>query len=207
MFLSMRKLLMSVVCLGLTAIPLFAQVSGRITGAVVDPSENVISGAEVTLVNERTSETLNITSNPNGVFVFPNVPPGMYTIAVRFQGFSTYEKTNLILNANQSLALGYIPLAVGTLTEKITVVAEGAQVQTDTSNQTALLSSKQLDGLMSRGRDIVSLMTVLPGVSQNTTQRLAGRQLGHGDAQYAGDAQPLEQRSFWMGSPVPISTC
>ncbi len=187
----MRKLLMSVVCLGLTAIPLFAQVSGRITGAVVDPSENVISGAEVTLVNERTSETLNITSNPNGVFVFPNVPPGMYTIAVRFQGFSTYEKTNLILNANQSLALGNIPLAVGTLTEKITVVAEGAQVQTDTSNQTALLSSKQLDGLMSRGRDIVSLMTVLPGVTQNASSDSLGGNWGTGTPNMQG------MRSHW----------
>lgn len=188
---SMRKHVLSFAVLCLLATPLAAQVSGRITGTVVDPSENVIGGAEVTLMNERTGETLGTTTNQAGLFVFPNVQPGTYTVRVQFQGFNTYEKTNLVLNANQSLALGNITLAVGTVTEKITVVAQGAQVQTDTSNQTALLTSNQLGGLMSRGRDIVSLMTVLPGVTQNATSDSLGGNWGTGTPNMQG------MRSHW----------
>ncbi len=83
------------------------------------------------------------------------------------EGFSVHERRGLVVNANQSVTLGDIALAVGAVTEKIEVVSQGALVQTDNSGQTSLLSSNQLSGLMQRGRDVVALLTVLPGVSQN----------------------------------------
>jgi len=170
---------------------LHAQVSGRITGTVVDPTDNLITGAEVTLVNERTGETSTAMSGGAGAFVFPNVPASTYTIRIKSSGFSTYESTGLVLNANQSLALGNVKLALGTVTEKVTVEAQGAVVQTDTSNQTALLTTSQLGGLMSRGRDIVSLMTVLPGVTQNVSSDSLGGNWGTGTPNMQG------MRSHW----------
>ncbi|MDX2153177.1 MAG: carboxypeptidase-like regulatory domain-containing protein [Bryobacteraceae bacterium] len=151
----------------LTAASLWAQVSGRMSGTVIDPSGNVIVGAEVTVTNEGTGETATTKSGELGQFLFPNVLPGTYTLRVKMNGFTTHERTNLVVNANQSLTLGDISLTVGSVTETVSVVAQGATVQTDTTGQTALLSSNQLSGLMQRGRDIVALMTVLPGVSQN----------------------------------------
>ena len=155
-----------------------AQVSGRITGTVVDPTENVVPGAKITLINERTGESAVTVSNPTGAFVFPNVPASSYTVRVEAAGFSSFEKSGLVLNANQSLALGTVPLAIGTVSEKVTVEAQGASVQTDSSNTTALLTTNQLGGLMSRGRDIVALMTVLPGVTQNASSDALGGNWG-----------------------------
>ena len=151
-----------------------AQVSGRITGSVVDSSGGVIAKAAITLTNERTGEVATSATNETGAFVFPTVPPSEYTIRVKAQGYSTLERTGLILSANQILALGNLQLAVGNVTETVTVTA-GASVDLDTSGQNALVTDKQLGGLMSRGRDIVSLTTVLPGVSQNAG---AGGSLG-----------------------------
>jgi Carboxypeptidase regulatory-like domain len=168
-----------VVALSLTGLtfvggPVRAQVSGRITGTVMDPSGSVIHKAAITLTNDRTGEVLAGETNESGGFVFPTVPPSSYTVRVKAQGYSVLEKTGLILSANQVLALGNLQLAVGNVSETVTVTA-GALVELDTSGQNALVTDKQLGGLMSRGRDIVSLTTVLPGVSQNAG---AGGSLG-----------------------------
>ncbi|HYO84071.1 MAG TPA: Plug domain-containing protein, partial [Bryobacteraceae bacterium] len=81
-------------------------------------------------------------------------------------GFSVYEKTGLVLNANQTLALGQLQLSIGAVTETVKVTAEGAMVQIDSSDQNSVLTTQQMAGLMSRGRDPVSLLRILPGVSQ-----------------------------------------
>ncbi len=139
-----------------------AQVSGRITGTVADPTGNVVNNAAITLTNVRTGEVLTVTTNESGAFVFPTVPPSSYTVLVKSQGYRTLERTGLILSANQTLALGYLQLDVGNVTETVTVTA-GAAVELDTSGQNALVTDKQLGGLMSRGRDITAAFAA-PGV-------------------------------------------
>ncbi len=177
-----RLLARPVTCLALFTLlllsPAAAQVSGRVSGSVLDQSGNVVIGAEVTLANERTGESAATRTGDLGAFLFPNVIPGSYSVRVEMQGFRAQELTNLVVSANQSLTLGDITLAVGAVTEKISVVAQGAMVQTDNSGQAAMLSGNQLSGLMQRGRDVVSLMTVLPGVSQNSGSDALGGNWG-----------------------------
>jgi len=162
----------------LTCSPAWSQISGRVTGNVTDPSGNVIVGADVNLQNEGTSEAQTAQTNESGFFSFPNVTPAAYTVRVQSAGFSVYERRNIILSANQLLSLGNIQLAVGTVTETITVEATGATVETERSGNSSVLTSNQLSGLMSRGRDVVSLMTVLPGASQNVDSDALGGNWG-----------------------------
>ena len=168
------------VVLGLVSllVPLLAQVSGRLSGNVIDQSGNVIIGARATLISAGTGESSQARSNDLGTFLFPNVLPGTYTLRVEMDGFTVHERTGLVVSANQSLTLGNIMLNVGAVTEKVSVVARGATVQTDNSGQASLLSSNQLSGLMQRGRDVVALMTVLPGVSQNSSSDALGGNWG-----------------------------
>ncbi len=162
----------------IASLPLAGQVSGRVGGNVVDPTGNAIVGAEATLINQGTGETAATKSNEIGAFLFPNVLPGTYTLRVRMDGFSVHERSNLVVSANQSLTLGNVTLAIGTVSEKIEVVAQGATVQTDNSGQASVLSSNQLSGLMQRGRDVVALLTVLPGVTQNASSDALGGNWG-----------------------------
>ncbi|MGH9633116.1 MAG: carboxypeptidase regulatory-like domain-containing protein, partial [Bryobacteraceae bacterium] len=175
----------------LAATTLLAQTAGRITGTVVDPTQNVVVGAEITLINEGTGQTSATQSNNTGAFIFPNALAGTYTVRVQAPGFSVLERSRQVLNAGESLALGDLELAVGTVSEKVTVEAQGTVVQTDSSNQTAVLTTSQLGGLMSRGRDIVSLMTVLPGVTQNASSDSLGGNWGTGTPNMQG------MRSHW----------
>ncbi len=183
--------LATLLCAAVICSPAQAQVSGRITGTVVDPSGSIVVGAAITLVNERTGDVRTAESNETGSFVFPNVPPSSYSVLVQAKGFTALEKTSLVLSANQSLALGNLQLAVGNLTDTVTVAAAGATVDTDTSGQTAVITAEQLGGLMTKGRDIVSLMTVLPGVSQNASSDSVGGNWGTGTPNMQG------LRSHW----------
>ena len=140
-------------------------VSGSISGSVADPSDQAITGAKVTLINERTGEERTVVSNEAGAFNFPALQPGNYTLRVEQQGFRRVERKGLVLVANNRLSLGNIQLVVGAVTETVQITAQGAGVQLASSETSALLSAKQLDLTQAKGRDVVSLLRVLPGVS------------------------------------------
>ncbi len=140
-------------------------VTGSISGSVTDASGSAIAGAKVTVINERTGEARAAQSNDAGAFNFPALQPGAYTIRVERQGFRGLERKNLILTANDKLSLGDLELQIGQLSETVQIAAEGSLVKTASSENSALLSAKQLDLQQAKGRDVVSLLRVLPGVS------------------------------------------
>jgi hypothetical protein len=119
--------------------------TGTMTGRVVDPSANVIAGAPVTLMSESTSEVRKTTTNETGEFTFAAVPPGAYSITVAQQGFQKFQRTGLIVSTNERASIGDIMLTLGTLAEQITVTTEGALVATGSSENSALITSTQLD--------------------------------------------------------------
>jgi len=151
--------------LGIT-ISLIAQTtSAQIDGIVVDPSASVVVGAKVTVQNQATLESRTVTTNETGVFVFPALVPGTYTIKVEATGFKTVEQSGIVLTANERRSVGSIRLTIGTTTESVTVEAQAVQVQTASAENSAVMSPTQLAQIGTRGRDVISLLRLLPGVS------------------------------------------
>jgi hypothetical protein len=70
-----------------------------------------------------------------------------------------------VLTANEHLAVGELAMKVGEMSETVTTVAEGTPVQTESTEHSALLSSKQLELISQRGRDVTTLLKILPGVA------------------------------------------
>src|SRR6266508_501504 len=139
-------------------------VTGSISGTVMDASGNAIAGATVRLINERTNDARVLTTNESGDFRFTAVLPGIYTIKVEQKGFSAFERRGNVLTANEHLAVGELAMKVGEMSETVTTVAEGTPVQTESTEHSALLSSKQLELISQRGRDVTTLLKILPGV-------------------------------------------
>ncbi len=162
-----RGLLAALVLFGATAVTASAQsVSGAFSGTVVDDTNQVLVGATVTLLDERSSTIVRtLTTGTNGSFVIDAVQPGVYTIKVELDGFRTLERQHIDLPAGERRPLGNLTLSVGGMTETVTAVAEGSFVQTTSSDRSALLSSQQIDQLAVRGRDPISLLKTLPGVA------------------------------------------
>ena len=139
-------------------------ITGSISGSVKDSSNLAIVGASATLISTATTAEITVTSNEQGDFTFAAVEPGTYTLRLKYQGFKTLERPALILSASEHLALGALALEVGSAEQTITVTAEGARVETGSSERSAQLTASQIDNLEVKGRNITSMMKLMPGV-------------------------------------------
>jgi hypothetical protein len=140
-------------------------ISGTISGTLVDPSGAVVPGAQVTLTNERTSETRNTVSSDAGEFVFTALQPGSFAVMAEKTGFRGFNRRGIVLTASERVGLGRIQLEVGELTNTVNVTLEGETVTTENADIAAGLTLNQLDNLTTKGRDVMNLLRTLPGVT------------------------------------------
>ena len=160
-----RPLLVPVLML-FALVPASAQTtSGSMSGSVIDAQDQVVPGADVTLTNEQTQEVRRSVTNEVGLFAFPALVPGPYTVRVELSGFRPIERRNNMVLANGRLEVPPLRLEVGTLAEAVTVSAVGEVVATTQTSHQALLDLKQVENLSIRGRDPVSFLKILPGVA------------------------------------------
>ena len=145
-------------------------ITGVILGTVKDSAGAVIPNAQVTLTNQQTRAAQTISSNEAGIFVFPSVLPGIYTVEVSMAGFRTHQVRDVGVTMNERRSLGEIVLQVGQLQERVEVMAEVTPVQTASSERSGLVTSTQLMNTAIRGRDFVSLLATLPGIYDENMQ-------------------------------------
>jgi len=141
-----------------------AQNTGSLSGTIIDSSGQIVPGAAITLTNEATADARSLTSNERGEFTFFAVPPGSYTVKVELPGFKPVDLRNNVLNASSQLDLGRLTLQVGNISEVVVVASSGTPVETTNSDYSGLLTSNQMSQMQTRGRDVMSLLKLLPGV-------------------------------------------
>jgi hypothetical protein len=159
-----RALALFTVLIMLPAARAAAQDTGIVTGTVVDASGQVLPGATVTLTNEATADVRTTASTERGEFTFRAVRPGRYAVAVELSGFRKFDQRNNVVNASSQLDLGAVKLEIGAMTEVVTVTAQGTVVETKNSDYSGLLTSTQIAQIQTKGRDVVNLLRLLPGV-------------------------------------------
>src|SRR5439155_9617849 len=92
--------------------------------------------------------------------------------------FETLLRTKVVLSANEGLALGDIALKTGQVTETVTVASEGQMVEKESSDLQARLTSDQISLISTKGRDITSLLRLIPGTSNNDDIEAVGEGFG-----------------------------
>ncbi|HEX4565193.1 MAG TPA: DUF2012 domain-containing protein, partial [Vicinamibacterales bacterium] len=160
------------------AAPAAAQDTGTVSGTVIDNSNQVVPGAAVLLINEATADNRATTTAGDGTFTFRAVPPGSYTVKIELTGFRTHEQKKTIVNASSRVDLGNLKLDVGNISEVVSVVAEGATIETKNSDYSGLLTSTQISQIQTRGRDVVNLLRLLPGVHYESDIEAMGDSFG-----------------------------
>ena len=153
-------------------------VSGSISGIVTDPNGAMVPGANVTLISEQTGDKRDQATNESGRFSFAAVQPGVYSIKIEHQGFETLLRKKVILSANEALALGEFALKTGQVTETVTVQSEGQVVEKESSDLTARLTADQIGLISTKGRDITSLLRLIPGTSNDDDIEAVGEGFG-----------------------------
>jgi hypothetical protein len=148
---------------------LIAGITATISGTVTDPTGAVVAGATVTATNVDTAVALSQTTNTQGVYSFPELPVGKYTIDVQKSGFKAYRQTGLVLDVNQALVVD-VPLEVGEVSEKVEVSSSALHVDTESTQMGEVITGKAMTDVPLVTRSYTDLLSLQPGVAQTASQ-------------------------------------
>jgi hypothetical protein len=145
----------------------FAQ-SGAIQGSIVDSQGNAVTNAKVKAIDETKGLVVRETqTEQDGSFRVMPLARGTYTLRAEAMGFKSLERKGLVLDAYQILSLGPLDLEVGEITSIVTVAAGQELVETATAQKSFVITSEQVTGVSTNGRDFRSLLRTLPGVTSS----------------------------------------
>jgi hypothetical protein len=140
------------------------QTNGIIQGTVADAAGAVVAGAEVTVVSDATSYQRTQTTGADGAYAFTELLPGPYHIKVTKQGFKTETQNGIDLHV-ASTAVVNVKLAIGSVSEALTVEANPIAVETTTATLGGITEGEQLRELPLNGLNFIGLTLLVPGAS------------------------------------------
>ena len=171
---SMHRVLLLIALIAAAAAP---PVSARaqqasITGRVVDSSHAALPGATVVVTNLATGIRTTVTTNGEGYYSLPLLPPGQYAIAVELTGFRSQTKSGVTLDVQQTARFDFT-LDLGNLSE--TVDVRTPLVDTQSSSLGHVIDNTRVRELPLNGRNPLELTRLTPGVTLLATAFLDTR--------------------------------
>jgi hypothetical protein len=149
----------SLICLPVA----YGQGRATLSGKIADAQQALIPGAKVTITQTSTGTRSATTSDAQGTYVFPSLPPSIYSISVSAGGFETYTETNIPLQADQSVTVD-VNLKAGGSTETVNVSSVAAQIDTTTGTLSNVIGEQSVGDLPLNGRNAALLTEETPGV-------------------------------------------
>jgi hypothetical protein len=169
---NLRTISLALLIAAFSAVAAWSQaVNSTVLGTVTDSTGAVVVGAKVTLTEANTNVSRNGQTNESGNFVFPDVPPGNYSITVEMTGFKKEQRRNISLLVNTTQRVD-IQLSPGNITETVEVTAAAPALQTesaDTGSKVDSVAVAELPVLVSN-RNYQALLALVPGTSPPTEQ-------------------------------------
>jgi hypothetical protein len=169
----MKRLLLTGSLAAAIAISCLAQSAQSIQGLVEDSSGAVVPGAKVTMTNIGTGIARNAETNTAGLYSFPLVQVGNYSLKVEHQGFKTETVTNIRVETAAQVRQDF-KLEVGAVTENVVVSTNTVQLNTENASVGGVIENKRIIDLPINGRNMVGLAVLVPGVQ-------FGERTGRGD--------------------------
>ena len=189
----------------LISVPLFAQsYHGEVRGLITDPSQAVISGAKVTLIDEARHVTRAAVSDGAGIYIFSRVDPASYKVSVEGAGFKRFERGGIEVGTQQSVTVD-VSLEVGDISQTVEVSAGTPLLDTTNgSTSTALEEQKLLDLPTSTGNGR-NQYTVI-NISQNVLPVIRGSGfIDQSDTSTVSIAGSPESTNQYLIDGVPIT--
>jgi hypothetical protein len=147
------------VCLAPSA---HAQGYGTIVGTITDPAGSVIPGAKITVVDQSTQLSRDVSANAQGYYVVPSLRPSVYSITVTAPSFAVFAEKNVTLLVDQSLTVD-VKMTLGRNVQTVSVQSNPVQVDTTTSTLSQVVEEKRIVDLPLNGRNPVDLALLVPG--------------------------------------------
>ena len=182
-----------------------AAQNGRITGIVVDESEDTPLTGAMILVNELIKGDV---ADAEGKFSFSDLPEATYTVSVEFMGYLSQER-KIHVERGRTVHV-YIPMKAEPLTlQQATVTAKSeARMVREQAMPVSVISMKQLQGTVS---DIQGILAKTVGVTIRSTggvgsaSRLSVRGLEGKRIGFFLDEAPMNDQSDFLDiNDIPV---
>jgi hypothetical protein len=150
--------------LALTASAALAQSNGAISGQVTDSSKAPVPGVRVLVTSVETGVQRSTTTNGDGEYTVPSLPPGNYIVTAELSGFKRSMAAPLKLDTT---ATARVDLVLSPQESKVAVevTATAPSLQTESSMTGGTVSGKELSDLPLQGRNSLELALTVAGVS------------------------------------------
>jgi hypothetical protein len=158
-----RKWFAFLLCALVSPLLLWSQTGlTSLRGTVTDSSGALLAGAEVSLENQATGFHLAHSTDQNGAYEFPQIPPGTYTISLTKAGFGKQVKRAELL-VSQPATINFA-LSVQAITETVEVSDIAQTINTTDATIGNAVSNSTIQALPLEGRNVPDLLSLQPGV-------------------------------------------
>jgi hypothetical protein len=146
--------------------------SGGLTGVVTDATGAVVIKATVTLRSNENGFSQSVTTNAEGVYRFPFLAPGSYTVSIEVPGFEATSRM-VAVSVGQTASVDF-RLKVGPANTMVAVTANVPLLQTENADGSTVFNASQITNLPNPGNDLTNVAQTAPGAVMNTQRIGAG---------------------------------
>jgi hypothetical protein len=161
------KLALALLALTLcAALPAAAQITGSISGSVLDEKGAAIPGATVTVRNTATNISRTTQTGEDGRYRLPNLPVGPYEVTVEVTNFAKYVQTGIQLQLNQDAVVD-AAMKAGGVSEVVSVTENASVLNTTNAEVSTRFDTRRVSELpLAPNRNVFNIALSAPGVSQ-----------------------------------------
>jgi len=142
----------------------FGQATTQLNGSVTDPTGATVAGVSITLTEPATGLQRTTTSNSAGLYQFLDIPPGTYKLEASAKGFANFSASNITLLVKLPSTVN-IKLQVGGVETSVTVQGEVPLINRTDASLGNVVQGEQIDELPIPDRNVVSMLSLQPGVA------------------------------------------
>src|SRR5581483_9240687 len=147
----------------LAAAPATAQITqGRLMGLVTDAQGAVLPGVTVTTTSPALIGQQTTVTQPDGRYLFPALPTGVYKVVFDLAGFRTFTRENISVAIGQTISID-AQLSLASLSENVTVAAAAPVVDVTSTKVGTDLKGEALIAVPN-STDVWGALSEAPGI-------------------------------------------
>ena len=156
-----------------------------IVGTVTDPAGAALPNVKISITNLESGVVRSIQTNSAGQYAAPELNIGRYDIKAEAAGFKVAEQKNVTIQVGDRDRIDF-QMQVGEIQETVTVEANAVRVQTESGEQSNVITGQQISQIAVSGRSMYQLAALVPGASSQIGS--GGMSAGEVNTPVGGDA-------------------
>jgi hypothetical protein len=160
--------------------------TATLLGTVTDQSGAALPNVTVTITGAESNAVRKIQTNTAGQYVAADLNIGHYSVKAEFKGFKVSEQKDVALQVGDRDRIDF-QMQIGGTQETVTVEANAVHIQTDSGEQSNVITGQQISQLAVSGRSMYQLAALVPGASSQIGSS-GGMSAGVTNTPVGGDA-------------------